>query len=224
VRFGIPLSCPRCGNPITVEAVGAQQFPDAKCTACGAILYSADSSTVGVRVLHRARLEIENGDFTLSIILSAMAVECEVASLFFKWKRVDFHMADTSRDVQVTEEQEQEWENEFRRWYTVTQKLDNFSKLMTGIDFDSFVSGDATLTKRFAGVQTGSNSASPKRVFAEQLFGRRNRILHSGKVDFGKLDAAECFEQAHNLLTIIAAMDRARYERVFPPQQSTSSI
>lgn len=224
MRFSIAVPCPQCGNPITVKAVGAQKLPDAKCTRCGAVLYSADSSTVSMRVLHRAQQEIDNGDFTLSIILSAMAVECEIATLFFKWKRVDFHMADTSRDVRVTEEQEQEWENEFRRWYAVTQKLDNFSKLMTRIDFDAFVSGDATLTKRFAGIQAASNSTSPKKVFVEQLFGRRNRILHSGKVDFGKLDAADCFKQARNLLTIIAAMDRARYERVFPPQQSTSSI
>ncbi len=100
--------------------------------------------------------------------------------------------------------------NELRRWYTVTQKLDNFSKLMTEIDFDSFVSGDATLKKRLAGVQPGSNSTSPKKVFAEHLFGRRNRILHSGKVDFGNLDAVECFDLARNLLTVIAAMDRAR--------------
>jgi hypothetical protein len=177
-----------------------------------------------MRVLHRAQQEIESGDFTLSIVLSAMAIECEIARLFFKWRRVDFHMADTSRDVRVTEEQEQEWENEFRRWYAVTQKLDNFSKLMTGIDFDAFVSGDATLTKRFADIQTGSNSTSPKKVLAEQLFGRRNRILHSGKVDFSRQDAAACFAHARNLLTIIAAMDQARYERVFPPQQSTSSI
>lgn len=224
MKFSIPVSCPRCGNPITVEAVGAQELPDAKCTACGAVLYSADSSTVSMRVLHRAQQEVESGDFTLSIVLSAMAVECEIARLFFKWKRMDLDMADTSRDVRVTEEQEQEWENEFRRWYAVKQKLDNFSKLMTGIDFDAFVSGDATLTRLFVGIQAASNSTSPTKVFVEQLFGRRNKILHSGKVDYSRQDAAECLEHARNLLTIINAMDRARYERVFPPQQSTSSI
>jgi len=42
------------------------------------------------RIAGRAQQEIDGGDFTLGILLSAMTIECEISQLFFRWKSADY--------------------------------------------------------------------------------------------------------------------------------------
>ena len=87
-------------------------------------MYSADNSTVGVRVWYRAQAELVEQDFTLCIILSAMAVECELAHVFFKWKKIDQQMSNLKVDLTPTQAQLDAWEDQYRKWGRITQKLD----------------------------------------------------------------------------------------------------
>jgi hypothetical protein len=54
-------------------------------------LLSATEWTLGWRVLEKAKSEyLAAGDYSTSIIFAAMAVETELARMFFKWRKVDF--------------------------------------------------------------------------------------------------------------------------------------
>jgi hypothetical protein len=61
-----------------------------------------------------------------------MAVECELASMFFKWKKITLVMSDPERDVQITPATQDGWEEEYRKWHRIVEKLDGVAiKLRT---------------------------------------------------------------------------------------------
>ena len=159
------------------------------CHAVGQITTTIHFSPVGMRVLSRSKAELEQKDFTLSIILSAMAVECGLASLFFWWKRMDRYISESAKGLCVTPQEETSWEERFRKDYgSIAKKLDGISQLLTNSDFNAFI------------------GESKKTYFEERLFWRRNQIIHFGKLDFGKCDAEECYSLASTLFEIMRKM------------------
>jgi len=48
---------------------------------------------------------MKDDDFTLAIMLGAMAVECELAFMFFKWTRIDMKMkmSNLGADIKITQ-------------------------------------------------------------------------------------------------------------------------
>ncbi len=184
----------RCGNKILAEANGSESFPDIVCPACNMLIRITAPlyfSEVGVRVKLRSKAELESGDFTLSIILSAMAVECELAFLFFWWKRMDRYRSDPTSGISATQAENDLWENEYRSNYIgIVKKLNGISKLLTGSDLDSFTGNGMT------------------KHFEECLFWKRNQIVHFGKMDFGKEDAEKCYSIASTLFNIMYKMQK----------------
>jgi hypothetical protein len=79
--------------------------------------------------MHRAQQELEDEDVTLAVILSAVAVEGQMAYLFFKWKKVDSFTFDIAN----------QWEKEWAGMRSIASRLDKLSKFLTGVSFDSFV-------------------------------------------------------------------------------------
>jgi hypothetical protein len=79
---------------------------------------------------------MDSGDFTLSIICSAVAVECFLTRAFLKWKGVE----NISKAGHLpTEAEESVWENEFPRTGGFPKPADFVSKALVGMSFDDFV-------------------------------------------------------------------------------------
>jgi hypothetical protein len=153
---------------------------------------------VAMQILNRASSELEHGDFTLVILLSAMAVECEMQRLFIKWKGLDQMRATAT--AMPRQADEDAWADEWRKLFSVKKKLDALSKLLTGEDFDSFVS------TKYPAV----SCASPKDCFQKELFDKRNMIAHRGEIDFTQADGQRCFALSSTLRQIMKDMDAKR--------------
>jgi hypothetical protein len=150
-------------------------------------------------------VELGREDWSLAIILGAMSVECELAYLYSKWKALDADLA----PHEVKPSLRESWETEFDKLWSISGKLDAVSKLLTGHGFDFFVSHkpDVLSTPQ----QTYSHlEVSPKDFFIQALFWKRNKILHSGKVQFGKAEAETCVKVALNMIQIMRLMDKDR--------------
>ena len=178
-------------------------------------MFSADTSTVSVRVWYRAQAELRQQDFTLCIILSAMAVECELAHVFFKWKKIDQQMSNLKMDMTPTQAQLDAWEDQYRKWARITQKLDEVFQLLTGIDFDSFIGTRPTLSQQLLTSHPELEDISPKKFFEERLFWKRNAIIHFGRVDCGEPEAASCLKLALSLYTVLMDADQYKYRKIF---------
>lgn len=157
-------------------------------------------------LMERAKQELANGDMTLSILLSAVAVETEMAHLFFKWKGIDSGKVLANQ----TADDKDQWENEWANMRSIGKRLCELSRFLTNKPFDEFARLNKKLLEpALTGYDPG---ASIKDFVQEQLFDKRNDIVHYGKIDFQEADSSQCLSLASALLDLLRAMDMRRAE------------
>jgi len=202
------IAC-QCGKVITLEAVGTQRFPSIHCPACGSTIVPIDDELIHMRLFNRGFTELQGGDCTLAIVFGAMAVECYVAYLYLKWKRIDV-MPTTMQPSQADEDS---WAEQLRKWNNVGARFDKVCDFLTTETFDSFVANNSALAKTICQRHPESSaSTSPKQFFQDNLFSKRNKIVHHGKLDYDQPEATACVEAARTLLEVFGEMDRKRYK------------
>lgn len=210
MKSAISVTC-QCGTLITVQTTGTKAFKDTQCPSCKNPIWfvSPYGNEVGQRIGNRAWNELQQEDFTLSIILSAMAVECELAYFYIKWRALDF--ARTNNTLFYDPAKKEEYAEEWRRFRNISRRFDEVSQLLTGKDFDSFLLDNGALVKAVENEYLSSkNSTSWKEFFRQELFDRRNKIVHRGEIDFQEAEGKMCFALATALFHIIKAMDSHR--------------
>ena len=226
MKSAISVTC-QCGQLITVQSTGTKAFKDTQCHSCKAPVWFVAplGNEVGLRIMNRAWNELQQEDFTLTIVLSAMAVECELAYFYIKWKAFDFALANNTHfhDPAKKEEYAEEW----RSLRNISRRFDETSKLLTGKNLDSFLFDNSALVKAVENeYPTFKNFASSKEFFRQELFDRRNKIVHRGEIDFQEAEGKMCFALATALFHIIKAMDLHRIKvadlrvnEAFPPSK-----
>ena len=171
MKFSFPVTC-GCGETFPVNVSGTQFPKDAQCPKCHSQIWLVEplGNVVGMAILGRAATEFHNGDWTLAIVLGAMAVECDMAYLFMKWNRIDLMTTRMPNDAD-DEAWEKQWREEVR---SVAARLDKVSGLLTGEPFDSFLSQNSTLLRPVHARYPASGSEpSPKKLFTKELFYKR---------------------------------------------------
>jgi len=204
MKFSFPVPC-NCGETFAVYVIGTQFPEDAQCPKCNSTIWLVPplGNLVGMAILGRANAEVQGGDWTIAIVLCAMAVECDMAYLFMKWNRVELMAI---RDPNGTDEEA--WETEWRKILGVAPRLDKVSSLLTGKPFDLFLSQESRLLQSLHMRCTASTAVeSPKEFFIKELFHKRNKIVHFGEINFQKADAEMCLRLATTLTQILRAMD-----------------
>jgi len=138
VKFVQETQC-SCGGVFPFATYGEAEWPTVVCTKCGMAGAQFNPLSVSVtaeRLLFRSKQELEGGDFTLSIVIGAMAVESFLTQLFFKVKGMDNYALTFTWP---TEAQEKAWENEYPRKGGFAGPADFVAKATTSMTFDEFV-------------------------------------------------------------------------------------
>lgn len=185
-----PISVPcSCGQQISLQIVGSHLPEYARCPNCQAPIYLVAplGNIVTGRIMERAKQELANEDTTIAILLSAMAVEGEMAYLFFKWKEIESGKLPIGR----TQEEENEWERAWADMRSIGKRLDELSRFLTSADFDKFALQNKALLSSALDVFDSADSL--KKFFQEELFERRNQIVHYGRIDFEKHRESNAF-------------------------------
>jgi len=159
--------------------------------------YSLSSSiTIGDRILEKSRYEyVKNEDYSTSIVFSATAFECELSSLYFKWKNVKNNISD------------QELEKLLRNLGTISKKIQVVSKLMFPEGFNEFVKQEKELCQSAKNDFPSLDADNLVESFQKKLFRPRNRILHFGYSKYNKKIANSCFHIANFGMRILRRMD-----------------
>lgn len=160
--------------------------------------------------MERAKQELANGDITIAILLSAMAVEGEMAYLFFKWKGIDSGKLSSS----VTQGDQDKWEGEWKGMASFRKQLDALSGFLTTTTFDKFAQQNkAWLKPALNGLDAAT---SVREYFQKHFYNTRIRVVHYGEINFEKPSGELCFSLASALLKPLHAMDARRYDLTFP--------
>lgn len=139
----------------------------------------------------------------MSIILAAIAFDCELSRLYYKWRRIADLQANQSFDEEACEESLLNFRN-------FINKLNGVSNLLyPNGGIEAFVKSSAEFTEtltRFPSLHVTSLAKD----FHSTVFKPRNRILHQGIADFNEADASKCYSIAWLGLRICQAMDIAK--------------
>src|ERR1035437_1785372 len=186
MKFSTPVIC-FCGYEYPVAGYAAEKFPLSICPKCNTPINIIDPLSISVvaeRLLYRGKSEMEGGDCTLSIICSAMAVECFLTRAFLKWEgieslRLTGHLP--------TEDEENTWEKNYPKSEGFQFPADFVSNSLAGMKFDEFVATN-TNAKLIMDRFSDSVGVSAQKYFQDTLFKKRNRILHWGNVSYDQAD------------------------------------
>jgi hypothetical protein len=209
MKHSFPVRC-ECGEELTLCTSGNNPFPYTTCPKCHSGICIVDDGLVSAKIFNKACAELHFGDFTLSIILSAMAVESELARVFVKWKEIDLGLP-----TDATEAARESWDKQLRGWGKIVCRLDRVCAFLTGSDFNVFVAAQDKLTKSVHERHPHTvGCRSLTKYFEKDLFWKRNLIMHLGKIDFGESDAKACRRAAETLFQVISEMDFGRRKRL----------
>ncbi len=209
MRFTYGTAC-ECGGEMVFSAIGEEEFGSGECSSCGKTGHLFDPLSVSVtaeRLLHRSKTELENGDFSLSIVIATIAVESFLTRLFLKLKGMESYSTTFELPNKLMEAQ---WEKEYPRSGGFLKPSDFVTKQFTGLTFDDFVLNNIVAAHAFLGLPN-PNKALPSRYFQDELFNRRNRIAHWGFVNSTQQEAEHSHQIAVAIITILREMDRVKY-------------
>ncbi|MGH9437980.1 MAG: hypothetical protein ACRD22_08800 [Terriglobia bacterium] len=218
MKFTVSVACSSCGFKFDTPGYGEQEFPPAKCPRCLEQIHIIDPLTISIvaeRLLLRGQRELDEGDFTLSIICSAMAVECALTHLFLKWKGLD-HFGLTGQSS--TELQRQAWERDYRKETSGGgfEKSANFvSEFLTGKKYDEIATDLLRRSNEEELAEIGfSHDERHVNVIHRELFMKRNRIVHWGDVSYDTNDASNGLTAARAAISVLRLMDREKYSEM----------
>jgi HEPN domain-containing protein len=212
MKFAVPFKC-SCGKEFSIACYAEEKLSTAKCPGCdthGIAVEALSISPSAVRLLFRSKSEMENGDYTISIICSAIAVESFLTRAFLKWKGVE--------NIGVaghlpTEAEEAVWEKDFPKTGGFPRPADFVSEALAGIKFNDYVTNNPAAFALISALPN-SDGKTPIDYFKAELFERRNRIMHWGKLNYQREDAEICLNAANAIIEILKSMDYRRYEKM----------
>jgi hypothetical protein len=204
MKVVIPVTCAQCNERGEIAGVAGQQLPNYHCS-CGVVIWGVDEVPLVHAVVSRANSELEkHSDYPLSIVFSAMAVDCQLAQLYTKWAQIEAGLRDQSLSTN-------DIDAKLRRW-RIADKLDEIPKFLVGMGWDSFVESRTELRSwvtKEVGVPGSLSSAIQNGVFRV-----RNVILHFGKTDQSKDDATNALKMAGAGIHVLLLMDHERRKRL----------
>ena len=179
---------------------------DFTCEKCGNTWHGVPGLdvTVGVLVLARSWYELEiEKDYDMAIVLAATALDCELSSVYCKWKGINAPRADTP----FTPE---ECEGELRAMGNVADKIGEISGVLYAGGIERFVADSQSWKQTINGQFPSLHLGSLATTFQQAVFWPRNRVLHQGAAGHTRDDAAKCYSIAEVGIRILKDMDKAK--------------
>ena len=206
-----------CGYRFTAFGYGSSEIPPANCPQCGQRIHMLDPLTISVvadRLLLRSHHDMISGDFTVSIICAAMAVECALTQVFLKWRKLN-HLSETQKTA--TELEQIAFEREYKKKTSpggFAIAADFVSASLTNKKYDEFVTDFIKKSSVPELIKAGfpKYESQAKAAFIhEELFAKRNRIMHWGEVSYSKETAASSLAVAGTAISVFKTIDREKY-------------
>ena len=214
IKIPLQLKCSNCEASDSIKIRLDDASFDWTCAKCGFRhpSFLGLDFTIGVLLLEKSRHEIAvEQDFSMAIVLAAMAFESQLSHLFGKWRQIDTLRAGTYVEPAQLRAQ---LEEEMRHLGPIDQKISEVSKLLVGKDLDAFVSDSPDISKEvtasFQNIRVGTMTTD----FQRHLFWPRNAIVHWGDVKHSYQEAADCYSFARLGLFIFYKMDEDRRQRL----------
>jgi hypothetical protein len=214
MRTSIPTKCPKCEQVVdaSLRLDEIEAAVECKCGWRETVLLAGFS--IGDKLIARAQHEfIHYSDYSLSIVFSAMAVDCELSHLFIKFKRAEsMFKPDQPNEARI--------EEELRKVGSVDKLVDEVAILYSGVEMSCFVSSQPELSRARSNYFSNLHADDMARSIQRELFWPRNRVLHQGRSDFNRGQAEDCLKLALFVLDILHTLEDYLKQHGLPGGQS----
>lgn len=202
----IPYShdCPECGKNDAHWAHISDANVNCKCS-CGynSKVHVTLTITTGLKILYKSGYELKkNKDYTLSILLSAIAFEAEQFRLYKKWHNLDENLPPEQANKDVREL--------FRNTKNVSEKFNLTVQKIARVPFNEYISQHQDLYSAIKSFQPDSNEKDVLKLFHDVLFRPRNEIIHGSKYSYSEEEALAVYNMASNGIIILKRIDLKR--------------
>jgi hypothetical protein len=218
MKFTFKQQC-KCGGSYTFEAYGDADYEPASCSGCGESANLTDPLSVSrsaERLLYRSLYEMEDGDFSISILLSAVAVEHYLTGLYVKEKRISHFKEHSSFPTQLEEEN---WAKDKPiKVGSFSDRCDSVCKIVVGKVFT-----DCLAHQNGQSLFANSLGLNVTDYIQQGLFDRRNRIAHRGYVNSDQSGAKESHDIARNVVSVLREVDKERYGSLWIESDQSNS-
>jgi hypothetical protein len=211
MKFTLEIPC-NCGSTVISTAYGESNFKSVVCPGCHTTIHSIEPLSVSPtaeRLLLRSAAEQKAGDYSLAVVIGAMAVEAFLTRFFLKLKGMDSYALTSNLP---TAKEEEDWEKEYPRSGGFPRPADFVSNQIAGMPFDEFVASN-TVAKATMDDFPEAVGVSARQFFQKELFYPRNRIAHWGYVNTTEAEGQRCHKLAVAIVSIFREMDKAKYAR-----------
>lgn len=202
MKFILRLKCQNCpalsDHPINLS----QNDHRYKCAKCDKLnVHSLFEISVGERLLYfRSAYEYEEKkDYSLSVVFSAMAFECELFALFKRWKLLE----NFRKRKQITDMEIRKF---FQNEGSILRRMDRTLEQIGFKKFDECIKVFQWLPKKLNDFPSLRPTDLSKSIH-ENLFKPRNEVLH-----YGQEQTSECAKKAFNIagfgLNILSELDK----------------
>lgn len=210
----IPLKyqCRNCGNEdwIKIQQEDSHFNYDCPCGRRGSV-YLGQTYNISEKLLERSWYEYENNqDYTLSIILAAMAFESQISRFYVRTQEI----LKSKNGNEVSREDFKKWEEDLRSMNGVANKIQRISEILVLGGLERYVKDNdelrAFLEERFPSLDIDNLAVS----LQKELFWPRNEILHYGKSHHTAENALKCINIAAVSMRLFNDMEKAWSDRI----------
>ena len=159
MKFAQEIPC-KCGEKVISSAYGENNFKSVVCPACNVTIYPIEPLSVSPtaeRLLIRSAAELKACDYSLAVVIGAMAVEAFLTRFFLKLKGMDSYALTSNLP---TAQQEEAWEKEYPRSGGFPKPADFVSNQIAGMPFDEFVTTNTVAIAIMGGFPEAAGSSA----------------------------------------------------------------
>jgi hypothetical protein len=212
MKIPYSITCGECGCECSVELRLDDNDPKFTCPEGHRNYGFFDLDvTIGIKILTRSQHElVTRKDYSMSIVLSAMAFDCELARVFRKWQGI---AAFSTGKREMTD---LEFEEQYRRLGSVRSRIDAVAALLDARGLEAFASASSRFSNSISTHVPELHFGSLAENFQQCVFWPRNRILHHGFIGYSEFEAQRVFVVAKTGIVLFCEMDDAKRQATWP--------
>jgi predicted RNA-binding Zn-ribbon protein involved in translation (DUF1610 family) len=209
MQIPVRVSCPKCNQAIDLKVDTNENSLNFTCPECGSKEAGSidQNSHIGNALLHYASSVLSSGDTNFSILLSAMAMDCYLSRLYYKWRDIEELRSTASYDVDTVDKKIQE---ELIKTWNFLKKVKEVEILLHPNGITDFINSQADLKEEIAERFPAIKIDLFSRCIRDQVMWKRNNIIHIGKFKYSYQEARKSLELSHIFIKIFEIMDRLK--------------
>ncbi len=194
-----PVNCRVCKQRFRIRVRLTQSLTNWKCTSCGHKNTHSGFrwGEIGLRLWIRAQYELHKAhDPSLSIVLAAASVDCELTRIYFR----------RTRSASATPISDEILEEQLRTFGNIKDKITKVAKLLHQGGIDDFVKSFDWLREEITQQAPSLTVGSLASDIQKQLFWPRNRVLHAA-AGYSSEDGSRCLSVGFAALQVFREME-----------------